>query len=130
MSTSTGCDFEHADGAYVLGALSAAERLAFERHLTGCDACTARVRQLAGLPGLLGRVGAEVLDEVPPPGVPATLMPALAARVRREQRRRTTVAAPAGSRSTRLACVSSTRAAESFSMYARRSAGYAGSSGT
>jgi hypothetical protein len=93
VSTTTGCDFEHADGAYVLGALSAAERLDFERHLTGCEACTARVRQLAGLPGLLGRVGAEVLEEVPPPGVPATLMPAVAARVRREQRRRTTVAA-------------------------------------
>jgi hypothetical protein len=87
------CEFEHTDGAYVLGALSAAERLAFERHLRGCDACTGRVRQLAGLPGLLGRVSPEVLEDTPAPDVPATVLPALAARVRREQRRRTRLTA-------------------------------------
>lgn len=84
------CGFEHFDGAYVLGALSAAERLEFERHLTGCDACTARVRQLAGLPGLLGRVEADVLEEdAEPPPLPETLLPALCHDVRRAQRRRT-----------------------------------------
>lgn len=93
MSDSRACEFEHADGAYVLGALSAADRLAFERHLATCDACTARVRQLAGLPGLLGRVGAEVLDDAALPEVPATLLPALAVRVRRERRRRTALTA-------------------------------------
>jgi hypothetical protein len=93
VNGSTGCAFEHADGAYVLGALSAADRLAFERHLGACDACTARVRQLAGLPGLLGRVGAEVLDDVALPEVPTTLLPELAGRVRRERRRRTALTA-------------------------------------
>jgi hypothetical protein len=93
VNTSLGCAFEHADGAYVLGALSASERLAFERHLAGCDACTARVRQLAGLPGLLGRVGAEVLEDPAVPELPVTILPALAGRVRREQRRRTTLTA-------------------------------------
>jgi hypothetical protein len=93
VNTSLGCAFEHADGAYVLGALSAAERLAFERHLAGCDACTARVRQLAGLPGLLGRVGAEVLEDTELPDLPPTLLPALATRVRRDQRRRTALTA-------------------------------------
>ena len=83
------CHFEHFDGAYVLGALSAADRLAFERHLPQCDECTARVRPLAGLPGLLGRVGPDVLEDAGPPGLPDTLLPALTARVRREQRRRT-----------------------------------------
>ena len=34
------CMFAHHDGAYVLGALSPAERRAFEDHLPGCAACT------------------------------------------------------------------------------------------
>ena len=50
------CPFAHDDAAYVLGALSPAERLEFERHLGRCDDCTRAVRELAGLPGLLGRV--------------------------------------------------------------------------
>ena len=87
------CEFEHSDGAYVLGALSATERLAFERHLRECDPCTGRVRQLAGLPGLLGRVSPDVLEDARDPGVPPTVLPTLAARVRREQRRRTRVTA-------------------------------------
>ena len=87
------CEFEHTDGAYVLGALSATERLAFERHLQDCEACTGRVRQLAGLPGLLGRVSPEVLEEPAAPVLPPTVLPALAARVRREQRRRTRLTA-------------------------------------
>ena len=93
MTGPGGCEFEHADAAYVLGALPAADRLAFERHLGTCDACTARVRQLAGLPGLLGRVGTDVLDDAAPPGLPTTLLPALAVRVRRERRRRTALTA-------------------------------------
>ncbi|MGH3682538.1 MAG: anti-sigma factor family protein, partial [Natronosporangium sp.] len=35
------CQFSHSDGAYVLGALSPAERTAYEAHLTGCEQCTA-----------------------------------------------------------------------------------------
>jgi hypothetical protein len=34
--------FEHDDAAYVLGALSPAERAAFEEHLQSCADCTAR----------------------------------------------------------------------------------------
>ncbi|WP_426520953.1 anti-sigma factor family protein [Diaminobutyricibacter sp. McL0618] len=49
-------DFATWDGAYVLGALSPADRRAYESHLASCDACTASVNELAGLPGLLARV--------------------------------------------------------------------------
>jgi len=87
------CRFAHDDGAYVLGALSPSERLAFEQHLPECADCTRAVRELAGLPGLLGRVDPRVLEEprvVDP--VPDTLLPALARQVRRSRRRRTFVA--------------------------------------
>lgn len=43
------------DGAYVLGALSPAERHEYEQHLAGCPGCGAAVRELAGIPGLLAR---------------------------------------------------------------------------
>ncbi|WBB77945.1 zf-HC2 domain-containing protein [Micromonospora sp. WMMD882] len=86
----TGCEFAHDDGAYVLGALSPAERAAYERHLAGCAACRDAVAELAVLPGLLGRLDpAEVAGLVPPPersGVPALLT--AAARSRRAERRR------------------------------------------
>ncbi len=49
-------EFATWDGAYVLGALSPADRRAFEVHLATCDACSAAVNELAGLPGLLARV--------------------------------------------------------------------------
>lgn len=84
------CRFAHHDGAYVLGALPPAERLEFERHLAGCDDCTRAVRELAGLPGLLGRVHPGVLEQ--PPGaepVPDTLLPALSREVHRSRARRT-----------------------------------------
>ena len=57
------CEFAELDGAYVLGALPAAERLAFEQHLTTCEECSRAVRQMAGLPGLLARVDTTVLDD-------------------------------------------------------------------
>ena len=81
--------FAHSGGAYVLGALAPAERLEFERHLAGCAACAESVRQVAGLPGLLGRVPIDRAEG--PPAVeplPETVLPALLAAVRREQRRR------------------------------------------
>jgi hypothetical protein len=85
----TTCPHEHEDGAYVLGALSPEERLAFERHLPGCDSCARSVRHLAGIPGLLARVPVEILDpEQPPVPVPETLLPALVREARRSQRRR------------------------------------------
>jgi len=88
------CPFTHDAAAYVLGALSPAERLDFEKHLTRCDGCTRGVGELAGLPGLLGRVDASVLEHAPvDEPVPDTLLPALAREVRRRARRRTFVAA-------------------------------------
>ena len=87
------CDFEHDDGAYVLGALSPEDRVAFERHLPGCADCALRVRELAGLPGLLARLPVEIVDpKEPPQPVPDTLLPALVRRVRRTQGRRTWLA--------------------------------------
>jgi hypothetical protein len=85
----TMCEHEHEDGAYVLGALSPEDRVAFERHLAGCPECAQSVRELAGLPGLLARVPVEILDpEKPPTPVPDTLLPAVVRRARRAQRRR------------------------------------------
>ena len=55
------------DAAYVLGALSPAERREFELHLETCPRCTSSVAELAAMPGLLGRLGTEqglaLLDE-------------------------------------------------------------------
>ena len=83
------CGHEHEDGAYVLGALSPEDRVAFERHLPGCPTCAQSVRELAGLPGLLARVPVEILDpEQPPTPVPDTLLPALVRATRRSRQRR------------------------------------------
>jgi hypothetical protein len=86
---STGCPYEMWDGAYVLGSLSPAERREFEAHLDGCAHCSRAVRDLAGLPGLLGRIGPEVFDGLEPEPVPETLLPRLSRAVRRQQQRRT-----------------------------------------
>lgn len=88
------CEFAHDDGSYVLGALSPADRQAFEQHLGRCDDCARSVRQLAGLPGLLARVDARVLEDTPETEpVPPTLLPALVRRVRHGRRRRRLVTA-------------------------------------
>ena len=47
------------DGAYVLGALSPAERREFEAHLEQCERCRAAVAELASMPGLLARLGTD-----------------------------------------------------------------------
>lgn len=86
------CSFVRDDGAYVLGALTPAERLDFERHLADCADCRRRVQELAGLTGLLARVSPQVLadragdDDVPP--VPESLLASLLGDVRRDRRRR------------------------------------------
>jgi hypothetical protein len=83
------CDFSHYDGSYVLGALSSADRQAFERHLADCHQCARSVRELAGLPGLLARVDPDVLQNPPhQEPVPDTVLPALVREVRRSRRRR------------------------------------------
>jgi anti-sigma factor RsiW len=50
------CDYALDDGAYVLGALSPAERGEYERHLATCTECRGSVATLAVLPGLLARL--------------------------------------------------------------------------
>jgi hypothetical protein len=47
------------DGAYVLGALPPEERRRYEEHLSACSACSKAVRELAGIPGILGRLDPE-----------------------------------------------------------------------
>jgi hypothetical protein len=44
------------DAAYVLGALTGAERAEYEDHLAGCRRCRDAVAELAGMPGLLGQL--------------------------------------------------------------------------
>jgi len=75
------------DAAYVLGALSPADRQAYEQHLRGCERCQDSVQRLAGLPGLLALTSATAITEEDPP-VPATLLPALISRVGAERRKR------------------------------------------
>ena len=82
------CELSHWDGAYVLGALSASERSDFQAHLAGCAECARAVQELAGLPGLLGRVPAEVLESSDDLPLPETLLPALLRESRRAGRRR------------------------------------------
>jgi hypothetical protein len=86
------CSYADWDGAYVLGSLAPGERLDFERHLGDCQACALAVRQIAGLPGLLARVDAGVLDEHDPgrglPPVPDTVLPRLRREIRSRTRRR------------------------------------------
>jgi hypothetical protein len=48
--------FAQWDAAYVLGALSPAERREFEEHLASCPPCQAEVSELAAIPGLLAQV--------------------------------------------------------------------------
>jgi hypothetical protein len=109
--------FAQWDAAYVLGALSPAERREFEEHLASCPSCQAAVSELAALPGLLAQlspddaamlsmadetvaesaeastlsdVQAEVIEQGPPP----SLLPKMIKKVR--TRRRRMVAAVAG----------------------------------
>jgi hypothetical protein len=88
------CQFAHLDGAYVLGSLAPTERLDFEAHLPGCTECSRRVRELAGLPGLLAQVDVADLEaRTPDAPLPSTLLPALVREARGEQRRRSVVTA-------------------------------------
>lgn len=77
----------HDDAAYVLGALSAADRRAYEEHLRECQTCQASVRRLAGMPGLLALAAPDAIGDADPP-VPPSLLPTLLRRARRADRRR------------------------------------------
>ncbi len=79
------CPQRHSDGAYVLGALTPAERAEFEQHLARCSECAAAVGQLAPLPGLLGRVDpASLGQDAPDPARLPRLLEAVT-RLRRRQ---------------------------------------------
>ena len=94
-------EFALYDAAYVLGALSPADRRDFENHLQSCPVCASSVSELAGLPGLMSRVSIEQLTAEPEP-VPETLLPSLAREVRRERRQRRLVV---GSAAAAAACL-------------------------
>ena len=75
------------DAAYVLGALSPADRQAYERHLRDCQNCQDSVQRLAGLPGLLALTSAKAISDEDPP-MPAALLPRLISRVEADRRTR------------------------------------------
>jgi hypothetical protein len=93
----TSDDHSHLDAAYVLGALSPAERKEFEQHLDTCVDCARAVREVAGLPGLLSRLDAdEVATLGSTPQIPTTVLPALLREAWRARRRRRVLAAVGG----------------------------------
>ncbi len=97
-------EFALYDAAYVLGALSPADRREFESHLKGCAACAGSVAELAGLPGLMSRVSLDQLTEEAEP-LPETLLPSLARAVRRQRRRRRLVVATSAAAAAALIAV-------------------------
>ncbi|MDF2992160.1 MAG: putative transrane transcriptional regulator [Microbacterium sp.] len=79
------------DGAYVLGALSGADRAEYEDHLADCAACREAVAELAPTAGLLSRLSAErarAIDASSGPVPVALPDPSLRGRVVRTARRR------------------------------------------
>jgi hypothetical protein len=94
------------DAAYVLGALGSDDRRAYERHLATCSVCSMAVAELAGLPGILGKIGRD--EAVAVLGVPVGDRPeglhqpdlvarlAASGRRRRRRARMTGVAAAVG----------------------------------
>lgn len=83
----TGCEFAHDDGAYVLGALAPADRVAYERHLAGCAQCREAVAEIAVLPGLLGRLDPAGLEQFLEVGLETSRVPALLDAARERKRR-------------------------------------------
>ena len=89
--TDTVDPFEHADAAYVLGALTHADRIAYEEHLQTCRRCSAAVAELAVLPGLLARLPGLPAPAAGPEPPPDTVLPGLLSRMRRSRARRRVV---------------------------------------
>jgi hypothetical protein len=58
------------DAAYVLGALSDADRHEFEGHLNACPTCHRAVGELAGMPGLLAQLSREEVESIDASGSP------------------------------------------------------------
>ena len=74
------------DSAYLLGALSAKDRHAYEEHLRDCAECSAAVASLADVPGVLAALPAEralATIEAEPPD----LLPGLVRNVQRDRRK-------------------------------------------
>jgi anti-sigma factor RsiW len=68
------------DAAYLLGALDADERLAYEAHLAACRRCRAGLAEISAIPSLLAGLDESVFaapPEVAPTPVPDTLLPRL-----------------------------------------------------
>lgn len=80
------------DAAYVLGALSPAERREFELHLETCDRCRASIAELAPIPGLLARIDPATAEQLAEPDEHDELgAQRLVARVRADGARRARV---------------------------------------
>jgi hypothetical protein len=78
--------YEFDDGAYVLNSLAPHERAAFEEHMSGCAACTARVREVQDVPWLLVDITTEDVASATP--LPDTVLPGMLRRAREQRRRR------------------------------------------
>jgi len=79
--------FQYDDAAYVLGALSPAQRRAFEEHLSDCAACMRRVGELAGMPALLAGLPEPAFTGIADaPPLPDTVLPNLLNTIRRRRR--------------------------------------------
>lgn len=109
---STGDDHHYAmwDAAYVLGALSAADRREFEAHLAGCPECRGAVTELCGVPALLSQLDrdevaaiSESAPTVVASGLSPELLPSLLAAVHRRRRRTRLITTVASSSPTRAA---------------------------
>src|ERR1022692_180632 len=71
------------DAAYLLGALDADERLAYEAHLAICRRCRASLAEISAIPPLLAGLDESVFaapPEAAATGVPDTLLPPAASR--------------------------------------------------
>ncbi|MGH3471286.1 MAG: anti-sigma factor family protein [Nocardioidaceae bacterium] len=88
--------FTSYDAAYLIGALSAPDRQAYEAHLEHCDDCARAVNRLAGIPGLLARLSPQEAaklaeldgEQSPADAVPQSLLPKLLAEVSTQRTRR------------------------------------------
>ncbi len=78
------------DAAYVLGALSPADRREYETHLSACPRCSQSVGDLGGIPALLSKLDAgtvAAMDSDDRLEEPPNLLPSLMTEVRRRRRR-------------------------------------------
>src|SRR5215475_692028 len=79
-------------GVYVLGALSPAQRQAYERHLSTCAECRTEVGELAVLPGLMGRLDDASFEREEIAPAPSAIVPAVVTRLRKRRRNRRLIA--------------------------------------